>query len=364
MVMTRRMSRKQNHDDASSSSSSSSKMIKTDDVDVGPWSYLNHDVLLLVMMQLGVIDFLAFSGVCKTWRLVAISNWKTFMASKSPMLLRISTRGNDKDKECCLEDSQGRKFKTILPRSVGSSFIGLTCGYLIFFREKTYDFWLVNPITRHELHFPPVPFDCVFFGTPKFTAVLVHSPSISSMHVLIMLNIIRNEIWISREGEEGSWNRVALLIDVKYLHAFKGKIYTLCCKAGSLKGRHICELTLNPKPKMKWLKIKNFPKQTFLFPKLISSGEKLYVMENFSVYFHNVHELDFDKMEWVRFQKTTDECGFFLSEFRHGAVVKPELWADLQSQPEGCNFFEEEGHGKFFTTRQWYFPHECSSLSP
>ncbi|CAH1435851.1 unnamed protein product [Lactuca virosa] len=63
------MSRKRNHDDASSSSSSSSKMIKTDDVDAGP------------------------CGACKTWRSVALSNWKTFMASKSPMVMRISTHG-------------------------------------------------------------------------------------------------------------------------------------------------------------------------------------------------------------------------------------------------------------------------------
>lgn len=83
MTMTRRVTRNQNQDDASIS-----KTIKTDDV--GPWSSLNHDVLLLVMMQLGVIDFLAFSGVCKSWRLVALNNRKRFMASKPPMLMWIA----------------------------------------------------------------------------------------------------------------------------------------------------------------------------------------------------------------------------------------------------------------------------------
>lgn len=63
MDMTRRVTSNQNHDDASSCMT-----IKTDDVDVGPWSYLKHDVLSLVMMQRGVIDFLTFSGVCKSWR--------------------------------------------------------------------------------------------------------------------------------------------------------------------------------------------------------------------------------------------------------------------------------------------------------
>ncbi|KAL7614724.1 hypothetical protein Lser_V15G05496 [Lactuca serriola] len=356
MVLTRRMSRKRNHHD----DASSSKKMKTDDVDVGPWSYLNHDVLSLVMMQLGVIDFLAFSGVCKTWRSATVTHRERFMASKSPMLMYISTRGNNKDKECCLTDSQGQKFKTVLPRSVGRAFVGLTCGYLILFRAKTRDFWLVNPITRHELHFPSTPSNCVFIGIPKITAVLVNSPTntIPTTHVLVMLNIVRNELWVSKAGE-GSWNHVSLRIDINYLHVFKGKIYTLCSKPGSLKVRHLCELTLDPKPKLKLLKTKNFPKRAFIFPKLLSSGENLYVMESLSVDFYNVHKLDFEKMEWVRFQETPDEGAFFLSRFRHGAVVKPDLWVDLQSQPEGCNFFEEEGCGKFFTTNQWYFPHEC-----
>ncbi|CAH1426883.1 unnamed protein product [Lactuca virosa] len=111
MAKTRSMTRNQNHDDGSST-----KKIKTwDNGGVAPWLDLNHDVLFLVMMRLGIVDFFAFSGVCKSWRSLSLSNKKRFMASKPPILMRISTRGNEK--ECCLKDFEGRKLKTIIPHS-------------------------------------------------------------------------------------------------------------------------------------------------------------------------------------------------------------------------------------------------------
>ncbi|CAH1450121.1 unnamed protein product [Lactuca virosa] len=139
------MPRNQNHDEASST-----KRIKTfDNGSMASRSDLNHDVFLLVMMRLGVVDFLAFSRVCKPWRSFALSNRNKFMASKTPMSISISTHANEK--ECYLEEFEGRKFKTILPHYANMTCIGVTCGYLIFLGKKTLDFWLVNPITKHEI---------------------------------------------------------------------------------------------------------------------------------------------------------------------------------------------------------------------
>ncbi|CAH1450126.1 unnamed protein product [Lactuca virosa] len=70
------MTRNQNHDDASSV-----KRIKSCD----PWSDPNHDVLFLVMMQLGVFDFLAFSRVFVRVILVhspPISGWVFLVLNK------------------------------------------------------------------------------------------------------------------------------------------------------------------------------------------------------------------------------------------------------------------------------------------
>lgn len=37
----------------------------------------------------------------------------------------------------------------------------------------------------------------------------------------------------------------------------------------------------------------------------------------------NAYQLDFGEMEWVSFQDTRDECGFFTSNMGHVVVVKP-----------------------------------------
>lgn len=109
---TRSMTRNHNHDDDDAS------IGKRIDTSVAPWSKLNHDVLFLVMMELGVVDFVSFSGVCMSWRSLALPNKIRFMASKPPMELRIS-EGPNKTKEYSLVDFGGRSFKIILPESIG-----------------------------------------------------------------------------------------------------------------------------------------------------------------------------------------------------------------------------------------------------
>ncbi|XP_023740815.1 uncharacterized protein LOC111888911 [Lactuca sativa] len=339
MDMSTRETSNQIHDDASSSMT-----IKTDDV--VPWSYLNHDVISLVMMQLGVIDFLAFSGVCKSWRSVARSNWKTFMTSKPPMLMLILPVGNN-DRQCWLVDSEGKEFRTIIPHSAGWGCVGLTCGYLILLRWKTYDFWLVNPITRHELHFPPAP--CVSDYVSKITSVLFISPSMSKLVFVILAS---NQIWFSIENE-GGWNFVSSTFDFTFkdLHVFKGRIYSVSNKG------HFCELTLEPEPKLTLLKTKSLLDEDVSFRELVSWGENIYVRENLMAY-----KLDFCEMEWVPFQYTGDEneVAFFLSDLSHGAAAKPESWG---SEPGRYVVFEGGGKGRFFIAVQWYFPHECLNVN-
>ncbi|KAL4563920.1 hypothetical protein LXL04_027969 [Taraxacum kok-saghyz] len=177
MTNTRSMSRSQNHDDASSST----KMLKIfDKGGVAPWLDVDHDVLFLIMMKLGFIDFFAFSGVCKSWRSFALTHAAKFMASKPPMSVCIEPRVYNHDiySYCYLNDFQGRRFETILPHFTGRACIGVTCGYLILFGRKTRDFWLVHPITRHELHFPSCP---LYLAASReiFRGILVFLPSIS-----------------------------------------------------------------------------------------------------------------------------------------------------------------------------------------
>ena len=121
MAKTRSMTRNHKHDDDDDAS-----IGKRIDTSVAPWSELNHDVLFLVMMELGVVDFVSFSGVCKSWRSLALPNKIRFMASKPPMELFWTSGGSNNTKEYSLLDFGGRKFKIILPGSGGKYFIGLT----------------------------------------------------------------------------------------------------------------------------------------------------------------------------------------------------------------------------------------------
>ncbi|CAH1435882.1 unnamed protein product [Lactuca virosa] len=220
------MTANQNHDDASSSGN-----IKTCDKDnVRPWSDLNHDVLSLVMMQLGFFDFFAFCGVCKSMRSVALANRKRFMVSKPPMLMRISntTTHSYNDKECCLEDYEGRKFKTILRNSVCSTLVGSTC------------------------------------------------------------DVDSNCIWYSIAGE-GEWNRVSSTFNIYNLYVFKKKIYTICSDANSWKVRHLRELTLNPKPELTLVETKNFLNEAIYSSLLLvedtrEEHEPAIFLSNYAVY--------------------------------------------------------------------------------
>ncbi|KAL4555363.1 hypothetical protein LXL04_037981 [Taraxacum kok-saghyz] len=353
-----------NHDDASSM-----KRIKTcENHGVATWSDLNHDVLFLVMMQLGVIDFLAFGGVCKSWRLLTVSNKNKFMASRPPMSISISTDANEK--ECYLDDSEGRKFKTILPHSTGRKYVGLTCGYLILFDAERKDFWLVNPITRHELYFPRVPTDDPYI----FKVILVFSPSISES-VLVRFSRCINKIWFCMAGKQ-KWGHVSISYFIHDLRAFKGKIYAL----HSFPTR-LSEVRLYPTPKVTLLEIKNFP-QPYCYPMFISSCENLYMMDPFKDSSSKIHEIDFSKMECVSGEKTGKEFAIFFSMYSHVDYVigsSAQLWADFHSQYLVTlqNILSQKIHSRyriFFVDRKcpkpkifygemWYFFHECLNVN-
>ncbi|KAL4585941.1 hypothetical protein LXL04_010568 [Taraxacum kok-saghyz] len=342
MAKTRGMTRRQNN----------RKRLKTFDNGGGTsWSDLDHDVLSIVMMQLGYVDFLSFSEVCKSWRSLALSNKKKFMASRPPMWISYS------ENECYLKDLEGRKFKTPFPHFAHRRCVGITCGYLILFGGKTYDFWLVNPITRHELYFPRVPHIDASFVEERARAVLVFSPSISAW-VFLLTYRLSDQIWFSVTGK-GTWNHVSSTFPILDLHFFKGKIYSLN------KNWQLCEMSLTPEPKLTLLEIKVCLRPEFFYPKFVSEGENLYVIDQLP----GVQKLDFGKMKWVLpDENIIGEYGFFLSvswkgmSVTGGSIVKLDPWA--RSQYKRCDHFTDSRKGRFFVTKNlWYFPHECMHVN-
>nr|KAJ0214038.1 hypothetical protein LSAT_V11C400174390 [Lactuca sativa] len=319
-----------------------------------PWSDLDPHLLYLVMMQLGAFDFFAFSGVCKSWRSLALSNKIRFMSSRPTMSIWIIEQGNKR--EYSMNDFDGREFKFRIPKSSGKTCVGLTCGYLVLFGLKPREFWLMNPITRHGFRFPKVPRD-LEPNRDGIRAILVFSPSISAW-VLVVFRRFLSEIWFSIAGK-GSWSYVSSEEGFFDLHEFKGKIYAIDTDAC------LYELGLDPDPKLTLLKIKNVLDPDLRLPEIVCSGENFYFMENFWEYVYVVHELDFDEMKWVSpNENTMDEYAFFVSELKHSAAIKRELWSDSwlpYYKKYGFRYISR--NGMFFNKDIWYFPHDCLKVN-
>ncbi|KAL7612887.1 hypothetical protein Lser_V15G05526 [Lactuca serriola] len=168
--------------------------------------------------------------------------------------------------------------------------------------------------------------------------------------------LAKKQIWFSI-ADEGAWNCVSSTFDFNFykdLHVFKGKIYTLNSNNG-----HLCELVL--------LETNNLLDDLNIFSlRLVSCGENLYMilMEGLFRDEINVYKLDFGEMEWVPFQDTGDELGFFMSQVGHSAAVKPVLWAEPWSHYPRYDVPNGGGRGKFFPADEvWYFTHECLNVN-
>lgn len=155
--------------------------------------------------------------------------------------------------------------KTILPHSTNRICIGVTSGYFILFGVKTSDFWLVNPITRHELYFPNVSFNYSYV-CKICRAILFFSPSLSKW-VFVFLVEGYGKIWFSIAGKQ-EWTHVSNISYIRDLFAFKGKIYALHHHFGDYS---ISELMLYPTPKLTLLENIDFQNPYFQRPVFVSS---------------------------------------------------------------------------------------------
>ncbi|KAI7738117.1 hypothetical protein M8C21_014526, partial [Ambrosia artemisiifolia] len=326
---------------------------KRKNADPTSWSNFDRDLLLLIMMHLGLFDFFAFSGVCKSWRSLAVSNWKKFMASKQPMYLSISNRMNKK--ECYIEDYTRRKLKTMLPHSRGRTCVGLTCGYLILFGKKAQDFWLVNPFTKKELHFPGFHYD-ESIDPKDIKGILVFSPSMSGWVFVVLPCRDSYDVAFSLAGKQAKWRHIYFKNSIQDLHFFKGKLYMLMVNTV------LCELRFNPLLTFIIYKMKRCPLSCLSHKELVSSGEKLYVAYKSRNMFDAI-EANFNEMEWMYKGGTIDEYALFLSDLKCDVAIKPDSWAHPWTQYERLNYTDggdqSKKKGRCLTTDMWYFPHDC-----
>nr|XP_017233395.1 PREDICTED: uncharacterized protein LOC108207462 [Daucus carota subsp. sativus] len=322
------------------------------------------------------MDYLSFSGVCKSWRSASIDFRKYCMEHQQPLIV---VRPKYSKKSCVLYNMFDMKsYKTMLPDLPCKKLMGLSCGYLITI-DRNLGFWLVNLMTKHELRFPFLR-DMGDRNWFEFSARLFRSTRLSETF-MVLFSRTKNYIWLSKCGSS-SWQRYALfdtkarIADVKI---FYGKIFVLTSdvrfgefnpKAGSV-------------PKFSKIRIP-FQVSSNMYLKLVASDNKLYMtVLNSHLYpalerYLSLFEIDHETMDRAKQIHDLGAKSLFLSSYS-SAVVNTTGWGagncvcllhfkDLNK----CSFFNLNGN-RLGTTPVvwdghllpyfWYFPSEIWSIS-
>lgn len=338
----------------------------------GSGDILPDELLVSVLMKLSLVDYLAFSGVCRSWRSISIDNRKKFMERQKPL---VFARPKYSKKSCVLYNMfDGKTCKAML-KDLAWNLVGLSCGYLIM-NDRYRGFWLINLMTRHELHFPVLSERAWGMFDYQIRAVLFQSTQLSRVF-LLLFSRNHNFLLLSESGPS-SWqeylfpNTNAGISDVNIL---KGKIFVLTCDG--LFGE------FNPKadPVLKLYHI-NIPAElsSQLCLQLVTSDDKLYmIIYEYSIWvqYLSFYEVD-HQMESVKQIHDFGSKSLFLSQF-NSSVVDTTGWGAgncvcvLHSYIfNRCSFFHLNGN-KLATTPLywngrlkpyfWYFPGESCDIS-
>lgn len=275
-------------------------------------------------------------------------------------------------KSCVLYNMFDEKsYKTMLRDLPCKYLLGFSCGYLITM-DRNLRFWLVNLMTKHQLHFPVRPEYMGGICYSDLYALLFRSTHLSKTF-MVLFSTKRNFLLLSESGAS-SWqkyilpNTSARISDVKI---FDGKIFFLTCNA--LFGE------FNPKadPVFKFYNIKiPFQFLSTISVKMVASDKNLYVIIFHSTVdqYLSLFEIDHKKMDSVKQVTDLGAKSLFLSQFS-SAVVDTTGWGAgncvCVNHPEfvnRCSFFNLNGnlqgslpvvwdndHSKPYC---WFFPSE------
>ncbi|XP_050258241.1 uncharacterized protein LOC126703316 [Quercus robur] len=291
----------------------SKKEKMVDNSKLRPWSELHEALLRLITKQLGAIDYIMFGCVCRGWRLHVTTHRQEFMASQPPLLVFLSTQA--KRASYFYSIFEQRLYKAKLPNLNGKSCFGITRGYLVMEDNKKREdsqIWLLNPFTRHELHFPspPNPYSRLILAslaTPLQEFVII---AFCIWYPSLQFFRLKDLSWTVHDYSDkfngcrgpSPW----AIVDGAVL---MGKLYVLTSYA------EIGVLNLNSTPYVTLLEVKN---TGYLHRglQLLAYDEQLLMinglMNGIGIMKEEcqVYELNFMKMEWMRIQNFTDQALF------------------------------------------------------
>lgn len=294
------------------------KSRKSEDREWGPWANLTGHLLISIIFELGLLDSVSIAGVCKQWSEIVEDNRKIIIERLSPLVLAKPAHAK---KSCCLYpipiDLQ-REYKTLLPVFWNRChLVGLSCGFLIL-RDSESKFWLFNPITKKELHFPAVPQDRSFCLKGS-VATLIYSTEISD-NFLLVVNQKLCTMLIARRGG-ATWRTIPYkgkatpFVDITF---FKNNVYVLTRDGG------IGRLRVTPYLLLELMDVRNsFLGLSSTRPQFATSKNHLFMVSNLKCRFcpwmteNLIYKLDEANMAWEKVNDLHNEA-LFLSHMRGG----------------------------------------------
>lgn len=199
------------------------------------WSELLHDLLILISKRItSYEDFIAFGGVCTSWRLAAT---KPNFISKSPQipwLMLAEKETNHKNLREFFIPSKGKIHKVMLPEASKRRCLS-SRGWLLTIGENGVDANLMHPFSRVQIQLPSLNTfkDYELYGTYNMhyisKVILSSTPSLKSDFVVMVIWGGAGKLGFLRPGDV-AWTALdtwhAQYFDVTYC---EGKFYALDC---------------------------------------------------------------------------------------------------------------------------------------
>ncbi|KAF7151610.1 hypothetical protein RHSIM_Rhsim02G0223700 [Rhododendron simsii] len=194
---------------------------------MGKWAELPEDLLVLTAQRLILLeDFLSFSGVCRSWRSVAIND--NFKGSEQTPWLMLARKDKPDDRQF-ISLRKGGVIRTVnLPEARGTRCLE-SLGWLVTISQDG-DMNLLHPFTRVQINLPQITKNYHLDSMKNHLsfvhkAVLSSRPEESNDYALVVIYGCSRRLAFWRPGDK-SWTGVHVgLISFCDINFYKGLCY-------------------------------------------------------------------------------------------------------------------------------------------
>ncbi|CAI9096143.1 OLC1v1032224C1 [Oldenlandia corymbosa var. corymbosa] len=242
------------------------------------WSALHLDLLVEIAKGISIVeDFMAFRGVCISWRSAATKDKFVPRWPRAPLLMLADKP--ERNLNCVEREfyslSKGKIcMRFTLPEAKGKRCMEVGFGWLLTVKDTSGEINLLNPFSHQQIHLPglqTIPEYKIYTWVDPFyyfitLATLSHNPSKTSNFTLLATQCGGKFLGLWRPGD-AAWTRIQTYDDTLFEHVnyYKGKFFAI-----SYRGEF-------------WVLDDDSPTARILFSmdrRLLSSYRQLYLVES------------------------------------------------------------------------------------